>query len=216
MVFNINGQERIILFLSSGLDDIFRYDDVSAVYIKDNICEQIIHQEEDILEFVDVLNSSLEFALRGKNKISTLLGKNIGYLWNVYLHKFYGDCMNKKEPDWGAKESRLWDTRETASWLYEKDGKFYFEITPVYKWIAGLPDPEEKSEYVTYKQFMKNYKSYPSIVAELSVEILHRWQEQTKYLLALIRLSDEAHGIITPEILKMSEMWVEMQKKKND
>lgn len=218
VIFIINDQERIKLFLPCELNDISRDEDVNAVYVRDGFREQIIYQNDCIFEFVDVLNSCLKLALSGNSKIDASLQANLGYMCNVYL---YGNgnasiSIEQDKSDLRGKHIKLWEVDDATSWLYEKDDKFYFEITPAYKWYYQCPTPEERAEYVTYKQFLKNYKIYPVAVVELGLETMYRWLEQTNNLLALITLSDEKHGILTPEILKLSEMWVEMQKKKEE
>lgn len=211
ITFILNDQEKIQVLLPCELDDIFRYDDIKAVYIKNNQCEYSIYLNDHIVEFIDVMNTALKEALTGDCKLDEFLQEDLGYLWNQYLNSFQRVSSYKNIKSWIGKKYLMWETLSGASWFYEKEGKFILEITPVYKWHSTDPTPEEKKEYVTYKQFIKNYKPY--VVTEISQETIHEWLEQTKYLLALIESNDDKFMIKNEENEKQYQAFMEAQKK---
>lgn len=189
IVFVINQQERIKIVLPCELDEIFKFHYVDAIYIKDNICERPLYLERVFINFVEQLHYSLQDALAGKSKLDKSLQENIGYLWNDYLNQ--GTRSRKKMEDWIGEKYLMCESSGVSSWLYEKNGKFFLEITPVYKWHSRYPEKEEKKEYIPYQQFIKDYKSY--CVIELSGEIMREWLKQTEFLLNVMYFNDDKY-----------------------
>ena len=65
------------------------------------------------------------------------------------------------------------------SWLYnDKDGNVIFEITPFYPWHGE--SKKSNPDFITYKQFMKNYK--PILKTIIPKENLIQWIAQAKEL----------------------------------
>jgi len=210
IIFTVNMQERLHVFLPSKLEDIVGFDRVKVVYVKDGVCEQVICLNDVFVEFVEVLDIALKEALTGRCKLDESLEENLGYLWNVYLNSFRRVRSYKNIKDWIGQKYLLRSLHGVASWFYEKDGKFLLEVTPVYKWHSLDPEPEEKGEYVTYKQFMKSYKSY--VVTELSRETICEWLEQTKYLLALIECNDDKYLVRDEDMIEKYKAFMEVKK----
>ena len=65
-----------------------------------------------------------------------------------------------------------------TSWFYnDKDGNIIFEISPYYHW-SKIEDAENQPGYVTYEDFIKNYKVV--IRKTIPRETLIQWNEQAK------------------------------------
>lgn len=65
-----------------------------------------------------------------------------------------------------------------TSWFYnDVDGNIIFEISPLYKWF-NIENAESYPEFITYEDFMKNYKvKVHKIIAK---EIFIQWNNQAK------------------------------------
>lgn len=210
VIFTINKQESIQVFFSSKVEDLVRFDDLVAVYVQDSKCEYVIFSHDVAMQFVCGLDVALAKALSGERVLDISLQDNIGYLWNIYLNKSAVTSTGCEIDDWIGYKYLVWGTPSLDVWLYEKEGKFFFEVTPVYMWHFRDPEPEEKEEYVTYKQFMKSYKSF--VVTELSRETICEWLEQTKYLLALIECNDDKYLVRDEDMIKKYKAFMEVKK----
>lgn len=189
IIFVINEQERIQVFLPCALDDIFRYDDIRVEYVKDNSCKHTIYVNDHIIEFVGVLNAALSDALSGRAKLDESIKEDLGLGWNQFLD----DDNYSAKPEWAGRQYLLWCPRDVSSWLYEKNDKIFLELTPTYRWHSMDPTSEEREEYITFKQFMKSYKSY--IITELSVDTIREWLTQTRRLSVQIEFNDDRYFI---------------------
>jgi len=196
--FIINECERIDVFLPEPLDlsdGIFRYDIVKVYYIKDAAERYVIYRNDFIMEFVDVLNRALKRLLTRDKILDTCYTQDIGYLWNKHLRKVSKKNSNLLPYDWDGCTYKLWDLSVTASWLYEKDGNFIFEITPQYEWYFRKPKEREKARYITYIEFMGHYK--PCVITQISRETATEWLQQTEEIIALMNLYDDKYLIRT-------------------
>lgn len=65
-----------------------------------------------------------------------------------------------------------------ASWFYnDKSGNIIFEISPLYPWF-NVDDAARKPGFITYEDFMKNYKV--TIHKIIPKETLMHWNKQAK------------------------------------
>jgi len=141
-----------------------------------------------------MLDGHLRSALLGNKKLYSSLQQDLGYLWNEYLvggsdrSKFEYKLSPEMRKYWVGKDFMVWCGQDVATWLYEKDGVFWLEITPSYKWHFLEPAPEE-SNYITYDEFIKNYK--PHVMIELSIDIMKKWLRQTERLIAQVVFNDD-------------------------
>jgi hypothetical protein len=86
-------------------------------------------------------------------------------------------------PMWVGLDYLVWSAASSfATWLYEKDGKIFLEITPTYPWTFIDPEPEET--FISYNQFIQNYHSY--IIKEISRDIISQWHKETERLLKIV------------------------------
>lgn len=197
IIFIINQQERIQLFLSGKMEDILRYDFLKAVYVKDDVCELVIYADYDSMEFVSVLNAALKQALIGECRLDESLRENLGYLWRMYLNDSLKIPIGSKRPTWIGLDYLLWQTGDVDVWLYEKEGKTFFEMTPAYKWHFKKPKSKEKERYITFQQFIENYKS--CAVVGLSSKVIREWIQQTDQLLALLFFNDYKYHVYSED-----------------
>lgn len=95
------------------------------------------------------------------HELNKSIKKDIGYLWNEYLHKKKDDTLEYITIDninrWVGEHYLLWESSsKLAAWLYYRDGSIHLEITPVYKW--HFTEPENEDNYISYDEFIKNYR----------------------------------------------------------
>lgn len=203
IIFIISEQERIKIILPCVLDNIWRYDFVEALYVKDGVCELVIYSNDEFVELLRILSVALTRALAGNCVLDELVKEDVGLMWNIYLDSFKRVGSYETIQDCMAQKNLLWETLDNASWFYERNGKFFFEVTPVYKWHSRYPEKEEKKDYVPFEQFIKNYKPY--VITELSVEIVREWLRQTEHLLEAIESNDAKYLVKNEEDEKLHQ-----------
>lgn len=185
LVFVINEKERIRVFLSCRVDGMLRWDWIDAEYIHDDVCRYDIYVDDHFGDFIDISLVALKQALTGGCALDESLREDLGYLWNVYLAQRANDQVPY---GWIGQRYLLWETQALDMWLYEKDGKVFFEITPGYRWHFLEPEPE-KEGYTTFEQFIKSYK--PCVITELSTEAISGWLKQIEHLQAVVKINHE-------------------------
>jgi len=131
--------------------------------------------ENSVGLFFESLITRLKKAIDEKLQLHESLTQNLGVLYNEYNQELAYDnhnisrffqvpTLSGKSTYWVGKKYHIWSTYiptspNIATWLYnDQDGNIIFEVTRTYKW-SFLPDDPECPEFVTYKEFMKNYKS---------------------------------------------------------
>lgn len=193
LIFAINERERIRVFLPCKVDDIFRWDWVYAEYSHDNVCAHIIFSDDDFGLLIDVLSVTLKQALAGECILDESLQKDLGYLGSIYSNEFFNTPDGQPlPPDWIGSQYLLWETLVVKTWLYEKEGKIFFEITPAYKWFCRTIRPEEKESYVTFEEFIKNYKPY--VITELSRETMRVWLKEVERLHVVTKANHDRYA----------------------
>ncbi|HSW76594.1 MAG TPA: hypothetical protein VLG50_06090 [Candidatus Saccharimonadales bacterium] len=114
--------------------------------------------------------------IEGKNTLNPNIG-DLGFEWNQYFQGIIKDtdvdkylfCTNSH------KQIRPY----FSSWIYnDKDGNIIFEITPFYPWHAETK--KSHADFITYKQFMKNYK--PTLKTIIQKKYITKWIDQAKEL----------------------------------
>jgi|GEM_PF-1668777 len=193
--FIINESEKIEVLLPETPDlseGIFRYSMVQAYYIKGKNEQYAMYRNDFITEFIDVLHTACKKLLDDSIPLIASSNQDLGYLWNERLFAASDDDTIRIY-NWEYAEYMLWDLSTTSSWLFEKNGNFFFEITPVYEWHFRRPKASEKSNYISYKEFMANCK--PHIVTQISKSKILEWSQQTEEILALMNLYDNKYLI---------------------
>lgn len=211
IIFAINEQERIKVILFSPLDNIWRFDFIEALYVKDDVCELLIYTDDELVELLRLLlNGVCIRAFSGKSKLDESIQENLGYMWNVYLDSWRHVRSYQNMPDCISQRYLLRSHRGVAVWFYEKDGKFLFEITPAYKWHSCDLRLKENKGYVPFKQFIENYKPY--VITEVSLEALRVWFKQITYLLSLIEFNDNKYSMRDEEDERIYRLYMDMQR----
>lgn len=191
VTFEFDNGIAIDLILPGDQDDLRRHNMVKAVFIVAEDQQYVIYPDDSAIGFLGILQLFLQQALCGNKKINDTLEGDLGYLWNEDLHHVSIHPNPTEIDEWVGEEYLLWSRHGVSSWLYEKDGKMYFEVTPTYRWHFRDPEGEEKDTFISYEQFIENYKPY--IVTELSTNTVREWLRQTERLLAIINTNDEKY-----------------------
>ncbi len=192
--FKINQTAEIRFDLSDQVKDAFRYDEISVILSCNNTCEIDLYNDF-LITALRELKSSLELILNGQAALHKSINKNIGYLWNEYLHGV--ELPSKTDSEgyafWVGRKYLVWDSAssKTTTWLYEKDEKFWLEVTPGYPW--HFPNSEEDTPLIPYEEFMKTYK--PIALFEVSRETLEQWLKKVNELIPIVEANDSKYFI---------------------
>ena len=83
---------------------------------------------------------------------------------------------------WVGNRHLLFISRNNLTWLYKEDRKFFFEITPRYRWPSRRKKktPEENAEY---DKFIRDYKTIFKM--EISRDTLKLWSKKLNAITAL-------------------------------
>ena len=190
ITFKIDETNAIILELPRVLAEAFRYDEIFVFLNQNNQNKNILYQDFLIAGLRD-FERGLSDAISGKLNRDNEVG-DLGYLWNEKLNgkKLPMTMDAEGNKFWVGQQFILFDSPEPATtWLFEKNKKFWIEITPVYPWHHT--DPKEGEKFITYEEFMKSYK--PIAFFEVSRETLEEWQKKVQELLATVEANDGKH-----------------------
>lgn len=163
--------DNLVIDLFCKLDEIFIFNDIAIKYVNK---ETYFLTIDCLFYLMNHLQEMFKSAIKNELQLHKSINKNIGYLRNQYLHDSI-ECRegNKEElPHWNGDKYHLFSTPGNAdislvTWLYNnKHCDIILEITPGYKWFFKEPDPNET--YVSYDEFMKNYKSIYTATIPLS------------------------------------------------
>ncbi len=120
-------------------------------------CKDIILYDDFTYEGILVLNKLLIKAINSELQIKDqLCEKGIGYTWNIICNSLAND---KKSDDDRISIYHVWSTTSNIgkdTWLYNIGDKIYMEISDTYKW--HFSDPESYPNYITFQEFIVNYK----------------------------------------------------------
>lgn len=127
IIFKINDECYLRIDQSGEFDEWFRYDEVTITFFnKEN--QLIVFSNDFLIYAIRMLKGSLEEILDQNILLDKSIKLDIGYLWNEILH-------NNDLSDWPGEKYLLWSSNKGSSttWLYNKNGKIYLEITPTYQ-----------------------------------------------------------------------------------
>lgn len=151
-----------------------KFDEVTVEY--KNVNGDSIELSKDILnEIAGVFNNVLKKLISNKKQLLSGIKKgSLGYVLN--------HVINEKQDD-DLSLFWVWSSREhTATLMYSVEEKIYMEIVPLYPWTFIEPSNEEN--YISFEEFMKNYKPYVFEVVDKSIAI--KWQEQCEGILKMV------------------------------
>lgn len=143
-------------------------------------------------------------ALQGKLKLHHSITKDIGLLKNEELYayrlkkgqeKFAYDLTSDGYEWWVGFRYYLWyNTPSTlACWLYEKDKKIFFELTPRYCWPVS-DGSNIGNTIAAYEEFIDSYK--PLFIFEIPNSVLIRWKHQLGKIMRVIKNNELRQRIL--------------------
>lgn len=187
IIFKINETSALALEYPQILVKAFRYDEISIFLNQNNQNKFVLYKDFFIAGLRD-LERVVSNALMGK-LIYKENGTDIGFLWNEEMDgkdlPMTIDAEGNKF--WVGQKFILFDSPEPiTTWLFEKDKKYWIELTPVYPWHHR--DPKESENFVSYEEFMKTYK--PIALFEVSRETLEEWLKRVQELLKIVEGND--------------------------
>ena len=152
--------------------DLFDY--ITIAY-HENRRKYILYTNDFVIESVRTAESMLTKVLKGELVLHESIDRGLGYLWNEYLknkpgYNFVQVPVEKNSTMWVGQRYDLWESKQCKTWLYNKDGAIYFEVTPGYQWHFIKPKKSEK--YITYGKFIKNYK--PIAIIKIDEKVAKR------------------------------------------
>jgi hypothetical protein len=95
------------------------------------------------------------------------------------------------QKDWIGMRYYMWSSVRGLpnTWLYNKDGNIYLEITPTYEWHTR--DPKENEAFIPHEEFSRNYK--PLLITEITKEAAQNLLTKTQELLKVIEENDRKY-----------------------
>lgn len=184
--FKLNAVDNISLDIDVELEKLLCCD--MGLFFFESDSYKLLISRDSIRMVMATLKGLLNLTIKHELKLDHSINKNIGYLWNEELSEDNSALVHDEEECW-IGEDYLWvsarsnDNLKTATWLYNSDeGEIILEITPVYKW--HFDDPETGEAYITYEEFMLNYK--PILFRTISKAVAQEWVDQAQNLLNII------------------------------
>lgn len=194
MLFVIDAQTKIVVkfphFPPSRMID----DDHSIVLVHNGKNWELL-QDQIACDGIDRLYLALKKLGAHELILDESVSLDIGYLWQEYLqekfdhHSFVKVAGKHGLSKWIGLRYHLWENARTKvdSWLFEKDGSAYLELTPGYRWHFSNPKPGER--FISYEEFIKNYK--PFLTLEIPWKQVVVLEKETARLVELLGLNKE-------------------------
>ena len=170
---HVNFFDTITIFLISNSEEITLYHGCASLALHD---------------FFDRLQQILDNKLILHSSIKT----DIGFLWNECLQNKLNDTFVFKFVEkisfWVGEDYLLWSMpHHIETWFYEKDGKYYLEVTPLYPW--HFVDPKVEHEFYSYETFIKKYQ--PIAVIEIQKKQLQIWFSHIQKMLEIMIINQK-------------------------
>ena len=190
LVLKLSQTESIQIIPDSGLDfeDVDHcYGEIVAIFVDHD--KGLIIGEATPSNFFAACIIRLQKALNNELGLHPSIKQNLGYMENKYSHQLphlssdFVKILSKTGESlyWVGLDYHVWSAYTTtkpmvATWLYNDDqGNIIFEVTPLYRW-SFFPDEPEDPDFITYEEFMQNYKPLLTRVIPRNVAIT--WLEQ--------------------------------------
>lgn len=162
------------------------HDDECEVCAKINI-DYIDEEKKLCLKFGNAALSDFCYFITKSGRFQKLINNQMmldksvvqdpGFEWNQYFEGIIQDTEVDQYLCWSNAHKQV--PPYFISWMYnDENGNIIFEITPFYPWH----DARKKShpDFITYKKFMKNYKSI--LKTMIPKENLQQWIIQAQEL----------------------------------
>lgn len=185
--FKINEQQCLKLTFMVDKKQLHRFVWCSVLFVDD-------HKQYKLYSFDYVSHALYPFdflldkALKDELELHSSINEDVGILYDQYC-KEGGDknLILNNDGDWIGNDYSLWCYKELKTWIYNKGGETYLEITPLYKWHNLYPSSNEK--YISYSEFLSNYT--PLAIIKLKKEVVKRWREQINELIRIIEANHQ-------------------------
>ena len=175
--FIIDNTKYLTLKMMGPVEEIYLFDDITIVY-HDARKQYVLYTKDFVCEALRGFESVLKLAIKNQFVLHESIQKDIGYLWNEYLeekeeqHNFVEKSL-EGIIYWVGGKHHLFQSKfkEYDTWLYNKDGEIYLEITPYYQW--HFDEPQKNENFIPYEEFIKNYK--PLVILKIDKGQAEEW-----------------------------------------
>lgn len=189
---NLSETEKI-LFETDVLEKDLLFCD--EIYVNFDDQNELYRLAYDCLQYnLHSLEGLLTKAIKKELKLPVSIDNNIGYLWNIYLDDREGEGFEyfllEGRKKWIGTRYILWESSSSnlTTWIYnDRSENIVLEVTPDYRW--HFMDPEPGDEFITFEEFMKNYK--PLFRKVVPYSVAKEWLVKTQKLLKKIEPSDD-------------------------
>ena len=190
LVLKLSQTESIQILPEMGLD----FEDVDhccgeiiAIFVNDD--NGLVIGEDTASDLFAACIIRLQKALNNELGLHPSIKQNLGFMENQYCHQIphvssdFVKILSRTGESlyWVGSDYHVWSAYTTtkpmvATWLYnDEQGNIIFEVTPLYRW-SFFPDEPEDPDFVTYEEFMQNYKPLWNRVIPRDIAII--WLEQ--------------------------------------
>lgn len=186
---DLNEIEGLIFKAENKVEDLFFCEDI----------EISLHADQEYRLTIDCLQytfrsfiTDLNYAIDGKLSLHSSIKYDLGYMWNEKCSgessiDFYFENIESHK-SWVGKRYILFSAPgkfnpRLTTWLYNNElGDITLEVTPSYRW--HFDDPEPGENYISYADFIKNYK--PILFRTIPKQVAQEWVEQAQNLLQAV------------------------------
>lgn len=178
--FQLNATQKICIVVPDFVDKInYYYEPTEEVHKFDEVKVCFFNLENKVELCEDVLNevlgafyTAMQNALSGSIKLPhDIKPGDVGRLSNYAFRGVYDDY---------SSSVLVWcSQKKVQTFIYRLEDRVYLEISPIYPWHFEDPLPDEK--YISFDEFMKEYKPY--FVIEISQSVMQLWVEQAEIIL---------------------------------
>ncbi|THF72631.1 hypothetical protein [Cohnella fermenti] len=148
--FIINFTDNSYLQFSSENPINNKFDDVTVTFW-DNSEEKCVF-EDVIQEAITTLYNGIKSQVELTSEFEV---GNLGRAWNIWTNNL-SEMVEDDEEDI-FRSYWIWSTREYQTWLYQKNGNLYIEISPSYKWHYVEPAVDE--QITSFNEFLEHYRA---------------------------------------------------------
>lgn len=166
------------------VEELYLFDGITISYHANK--KYILFTKYFVIESLKTFEYVLKLALNNQFIIHESIQQDIGFLWGEYLQENESNYHFVKKPlenstIWVGAQHHLFSSKQWDTWLYNKNGDIYLEITPAYPWHFG--DPKKNEKFVPYEEFIKNYK--PLVILKIDKERAEEWLKIVSNLVAI-------------------------------
>lgn len=190
--FKLSLAERITFEGKYGdIEESFSCDDMVIKFENSDICLTLF--SNFIFSGLDKFIFLLTKACGNDAYLHASIQQDLGYMWSRLLHCEDESGLVYENDFWVGQRNLLWSPTGSGkgictSWLYnDKNGDIILEVTPSYRW--HFDDPQVGDDYISYQEFMQNYK--PLLFRKIHKEVAKEWLAQAKKLYDKIKANEQ-------------------------